>query len=1134
MELLQTALRNFTKSYSVHIFYDKCLLKQLTAAKNNIKETLETELNHIRGLKFVQTVKITFMKQTQENIHVKDVYFNTKPYTIIHNNDIDGSIKLSTEEIINKAAVWLSEGSGWTIDRVLNHYLNISRYEPLNGSSYIELPKELQNSKKGLINIKNNDNECFRWCHIRHLNSGGNEPNRIKKTDKAYISKLNYKNVQFPISLKDYPVIERQNNIKINVFSLENKQPFPIYISKETYKEELNVLLLTENETHHYVYIKDFNRFMFNQTKHSNKKHFCMYCMQCFSTEEVLQNHKSVCLCVNGVQSVKMPDDVILKFKNYHNQLPVPFVIYADFEAVTEKIASVSQNNEKSHTEMYQKHTDCGFAYKVVCCYDDRYTKPVEIYRGENAVNLFIEKMFEEVEYCIETKKEEFNKEMILTKEDEQNFEKSDKCSICNKKITSRQTKVRDHCHITGKYRGSAHQNCNFSFRLTNKIPVIFHNLRGYDGHFIMQEIGKFKENINVIPNNMEKYMAFMIGKNLTFIDSFQFMSSSLEKLVSNLPDDLFEYTAKVFKKCDEFKLMKHKGIYPYDYMDSFEKFNETALPSKECFYSILNDEDITQEEYAHAKEVWNTFELKTMGEYHDLYLKSDVLLLTDVFENFRKTCMQYYGLDPCHYFTSPGLSWDAMLKMTDIKLELINDIDMYQFIEKGMRGGISYIANRYSKANNKYMKMYDDKEDSKYIMYLDANNLYGWAMSQFLPVGGFKWLEKVDNLYKYTDTSKKGLILEVDLVYPKELHNLHNDYPLAPEKIKINEDMLSDYCKKIAEKYNLSVGHVSKLIPNLNDKTKYVVHYRNLKLYQELGLVLSKVHRILEFKQSSWLKEYIDFNTSKRRQAKNDFEKDFFKLMNNSVFGKTMENLRKRVDVRLVTDVGKFKKMISKPTYINSKIFNEDLVAVHKIKECLTLNRPAYIGMCILELSKLLMYDFHYNYIKDKYNDKAMLLFTDTDSLTYEIQAEDVYRDFYKDKHLFDFSDYDRESPCYDTTNKKVIGKMKDEACGVPIAEFVGLRSKMYSYLKDNDEGGKTAKGIKKYVIKKVITHENYKDVLFNIKQMYHNMKTIRSQSHQLGSYNINKVSLSCFDDKRYVSENGINTYAYGHVLIN
>ena len=290
---------------------------------------------------------------------------------------------------------------------------------------------------------------------------------------------------------------------------------------------------------------------------------------------------------------------------------------------------------------------------------------------------------------------------LVLTEVDEQRFKTMDGCHICGEKYTD------------------------------EDIHIIFHNLCGYDGHFIMQQIGDIANkhgytnkkgekqdlNINAIPNNMENI--WPLCNHLTFIDSLQFMSSNLDKLVSNLPKDDLIYTSKVVKG-KRLDLMSKKGVYPYDFMDSFEKFSQTELPTKDQFYSILNDQHITDDEYDHAKKVWKTFNIKTMGECHDLYLVSDVLLLTDVFENFRKTCMQYYKLDPCHYFTSPGLSWDAMLKMTNIKLELMTDIDMFQFIEKGMHGGVSYIANRYGNASNKYIKEYDEKVPSKYIMYLD------------------------------------------------------------------------------------------------------------------------------------------------------------------------------------------------------------------------------------------------------------------------------------------------------------------------------------------------------------------------------------------------------------------------------
>ena len=1149
------ALKGFAKSYEINIRNNRDPFVQMQNTRKGAEHRVITLLNEMKGLKYVETLKVTFEKISADVIVEKSAYFNSTSQTIINEMEIADSLQMSKQNLLNQISRWISEGSGWTIKSVDSHYLNIVLFVPMKGSSYIQLPSELRNSKKGLINMKNEDNECFRWCHIRHINPQDKYPQRIKKIDKQYVEKLDYSGVEFPVGVKHYNKIEKQNSININVFGYENKQPYPIYVSKEKYEDHMELLLVTEKENKHYVLIKDFNRFMYNQTKHEHRKHFCMHCLQCFSSDRVLSNHKENCIQVNGTQAIKMPnkDNNILKFNNFHKQQPVPFVIYADFEAITEKIHGCQQKGNKSYTEAYQRHTDCGYGYKVVCCYDDKYTKPIQLYRGEKAVYKFMENILEEVKYCKRVMKKYFNKPLRMTEENEQEFKKATTCHICDKKYTEKDIRVRDHCHITGKYRGSAHQECNLKLRINpkeRKIPVIFHNLRGYDSHFIMQEIGAIVKkhayknnkgeekqmNINAIPNNMEKYMAFMLGNHLTFIDSFQFMSSSLDKLVSNLPAEALKYTSKRFQK-EKLNLMTRKGIYPYDYMDGFEKFNKTELPTKEEFYSILNNEHISDEDYCHAKKVWNTFQLQTMGEYHNLYLKSDILLLADVFENFRKTCIQYYKLDPCHYFTSPGLSWDAMLKMTNIQLELMTDIDMFQFIEKGMRGGISYIANRYGKANNKYMSKYDENKPSKYIMYLDANNLYGWAMSQYLPTGGFKWLTEKQinkiNLAQYTENSNKGLLIEVNLEYPKELHDLHNDYPLAAERVCVNNNMLSKYCKRIAAKYNISTGLVHKLIPTLSNKEKYVLHYRNLQLYLDLGLKINKVHRVLEFNQSPWLKQYINFNTKKRTQAKNSFEKDFFKLMNNSVFGKTMENIRKRVDVRLITDEKRLLKMVSKPTYVSSKIFNENLVAVHKIKETLTLNRPAYVGMCILDLSKTLMYNFHYNYIKKKYGNKAKLLFTDTDSLTYEIEAEDVYQDFWNDKDRFDNSDYPESSQYFDKTNKKIIGKFKDEACGIPITEFVGLRSKMYSYIKDNQKVGKTAKGIKKNIIKNNIKHEDYKNVLLENKQIHHTMKTIRSINHQLGSYDINKVSLSCFDDKRYISNDGIQSHAYGHYKI-
>ncbi|CAB4009241.1 Gastrula zinc finger [Paramuricea clavata] len=274
---------------------------------------------------------------------------------------------------------------------------------------------------------------------------------------------------------------------------------------------------------------------------------------------------------------------------------------------------------------------------------------------------------------------------MVITPEQEAEFWMTRNCSICGNDLGD--DRVRDHDHVTGLFRGAAHNMCNLKYRITWNVPVVFHNLRGYDSHLIMQEIGKFKMNINVVPNNMEKYISFSLGKSLVFIDSIQFMASSLEALVNNLSPEDFKIVGQRWQG-EDFDLVRQKGIFPYEYLDSISKLDSEGLPSKDKFYSSLYESEVKDEDYERAQKVWDHFGMKTMRDYHDLYLETDVLLLADVFENFRKTCLENYKLDPAHYISAPSLSWDAFLKQSGEEIELVSDMDMFQFFEKGMRGG--------------------------------------------------------------------------------------------------------------------------------------------------------------------------------------------------------------------------------------------------------------------------------------------------------------------------------------------------------------------------------------------------------------------------------------------------------------
>ena len=311
---------------------------------------------------------------------------------------------------------------------------------------------------------------------------------------------------------------------------------------------------------------------------------------------------------------------------------------------------------------------------------------------------------------------------------------------------------------------------------------------------------------------------------------------------------ELIERFASTYEFCngdlDKFILLLRKGVYPYEYMDNWERFNETSLPNKESFYSSLNMENIDGIDYRDGNNVFKKFKLKNLGEYHDLYVQSDTLLLADVFENYRKTCIEVYELDPANFISVPGLAWQACLKKANVKLELLTDYDMLLMVQEGIRGGICHAIHRHAKANNKYIKNYGKNKESSYIQYLDANNLYGWAMSQKVPVNGFKWINDVTRIdeqfiQNYDEDSDKAYTLEVDVKYPKKLHDLHCDLPFLPERMKI------DKCKK--------------LVCNLRNKKKYVVHIRSLKQALNHGLKLKKVHRIIEFNQKAWLIEYIE-----------------------------------------------------------------------------------------------------------------------------------------------------------------------------------------------------------------------------------------------------------------------------------
>lgn len=832
--------------------------------------------------------------------------------------------------------------------------------------------------------------------------------------------------------------------------------------------------------------------------------------------------------CGKVVTLMPTPEKSVLEFKGHQRQMDVPFVIYADFECVLEQIDTYVS----SKTKYIKKHIPCSFSYYVKCSYNDALDK-FKIYTGEDASKIFVECIYSECELIYNNYLSNKLKMDNLSPSEILIFNNAINCHICDKNLGN--DRVRDHCHISGKFRGASHNLCNIKYQIPKFIPVYFHNYSAYDSHLFVKELAtKPSARFTVIPLNKEVYISLSHFTKMNdshdleirFLDTMRFMGDSLDSLANNLTDNDFRTIKNHFQTSKEFDLMKKKGIFPYEYLNSFQKLNDCQLPSRSDFFNKLNNRECSVEEYLHATEVWNTFKCSTLRDYLELYLKTDVLLLTDVFENFRKVCKSIYNLDPSQYYTAPGLSWDAMLKTTNIKLDLLTDVDMYNFFKKAIRGGIVQCVKRHSKANNKYLDDFDNSKPSEFLMYLDANNLYGWAMSEYLPHGCFRWLT-IDELNldpkSIGDDSDDGYVYEVDLEYPAHLHNSHNDLPFCAENKQIGK------------------SKVKKLITDFSPKDSYVIHYRVLKQCLDKGLILKKVHRILAFKQSPWLKSYIDLNTHYRTQAKNEFEKKFFKLLNNAVYGKTMENVDKRKDVKLVTNWHRSncnrlgaQNWISKTNFHSISIFSEDMVAIQMKRVKTYYDKPIYLGFSVLELSKLKMYDFHYGYMQSKFKTNFELNYMDTDSFIYTIKTEDFYNDIKPDiAQHFDTANFPAENKYkIPLVNNKVLGMMKDENCGKVMKEFVGLRSKMYSINIQNDKDIKKSKGVRKCVLSKY-SIDSYRHCLFNKCSISDNMLTFKSKIHQIYTANLNKVILSYEDDKRKIKSDGINTYAWYHYEI-
>jgi hypothetical protein len=1156
------------------------------------------------------SIKFQRIKNTKDGKIYLTNYANSATFLMTSKDTIKLCIYATIDEFFK---VLLNAESPYKYDKIFHFRYNVAYqkkklFKNPNAGSYIALPEKVNNSKS-CINVKNLDDKCIEYCIMAFLfhnelvkTKKMNDPTRYKK----YFDKIKRPdNITYPINLgTDVQPYEKLNDLCINIYQiLENNNTFiNIYQSKYNSKPEnkhLNLLLITDNEkdNSHLVLIKDFSRFSNHFVLNKkNKTYLCENCLiKQFPTKEQCAEHYT--RCIKNIQTkVKLPKKgSVMTFQNFNHEFQHPFFCTADFESTLLPIKKEDPMNTE-FLQRYQKHVPNSYGIKFNCMHD-KYSKPIRINTNPDPETLlkdFVEDLESYAKYAYQLTKSHLNiHDPNFTKGTKlyTNHMDATQCSRCNCNFTETNKKVAHHDHINGNFLSTLCEKCNNNYRYKKFLPVILHNLKGYDSHLFVKALYKYgyvdtvKDNvISCIPNTEQQYISFSknivvghytdslthktkeISYEIRFIDSFSFMASSIEKIADSIKGknkeitpklikqwrNSFKYCSEQFKNDDQFLTMISKGIYPYDYIDSYDKLNSQTLPSSKDFYSKLNNSSISDKDYKTALNNYKILDCKSFMDYHKYYLTSDVLLLTDIWNNFISKSMNAYNLDPTYYYTAPSLSWDAFLKSAlingkQLELELLSDIDKYNFVESGIRGGLSQISTRYAKANNPDIKnkehIYVKDIETSQIFYLDANNLYGHAMTQFLPYKNFEWNQDIwtkEKIIKLGDKDDIGYLFEVDLSIHEDLHDYFNNYTPLPinKKVKI-KDINQKYTQNITEKQKekkcKSLYHeqnITKLCCDLSPRKKYVVHYRMLKLALNLGFTLDKVHRVLQFNQAPFMKDYILKNTEFRKQANNDFEKDFYKLLNNSAYGKTMENVRNRIDFKLINSVNKLDKAKRLKRFT---IFDEksDLIGLHLSKCSVTLNKPIYIGQCVLDDSKHLMFDFHYNFVHKHVGiENFNLLFTDTDSLCYHIRNKNFYDIMDKHRDEFDLSSFPKDHRLYDPTNEKVIGKFKVEYSGIELIEFVGLRSKVYSILKDKekDQYSKKLKGIKSYVVENDITHQKYLDTLRTGIDYYVWQNSIRTFKHEIYTITQQKKALSRSDDKVYICNDNIHTYTHGH----
>lgn len=1182
-ELYEEGLEGKIKKFKFKIDSEACgldLEKAFNCVENNIKNLLRREFSMLGSLRFRIIFVGIFHKYAEEKL---DVIEGVKSFCsgfkiLLDDSQVEEKFLECKYDINRQTSEFEKQTSGWSMEKVVDFYVDVIKYSPLSGGSYLALPENLKR-KNALLNIIAVEQNCFLLCVAAKF-FGHLVPKSFKNDENfytPYLEKFNVQGIKFPVNYHDIERFEKKNFDKFNfsifvyTYDLKTKKYGVFYTSKTRGDNFVDLLLLVGEKNAHFVLIKKLSRLLRSSlTKNKCEMELCRYCLKRFNSKEDFKNHEEIgCLKTKVI----IPREPVLRFKKRWAQVKQDFVAYGDIESLCVPILGCQQNPNISYTENVQAHVPFLCAYKFVSFNDDSFLDNLRMFEGQNCVDSLVKKIYEDCQYIYFKYFFEIYKCSKIPLETLKIYLERN-CFICGEPL-ERLTRKRgsdkkprkerlhlDHHHswpddknlplddeddfprelFRGNTRGVVHDVCNSKYCAKAMLCIIFHNLGAYDGHFILNSISKLKlGTLDVLAKTNERYLVIIwkikfAGKTfeIRFIDSIKFISSSLSSIIDSC--ESFPVTEEIFQQyfptVKFSKDVTKKQFLPYDYFTSFEVLDETDFPVKEAFYNKMLDKNISEEDYKFAKNMYERLGCKKLIDYVKFYLFCDCILFLDCFEYFRKLIRKTFKLECWAYVSLPSMALDAALLVTKEEVPLLENSEMISFFTRGRRGGLCVGNTHYFEANNEYAGGYEEEKGRKsYCLDFDAVSLYGFIQAEKkLPYSDFKWIDEetknflMENISKMSGNENVGYFLECDVEYCENLHDLHSHFPLL-----INREKM------------LCGGE--KLLATLFDKKNYIGHYTLFIQAVQKGLKLKKIHRGVSFTQKNWLKPYIDLNLKMRAKANTcELYQKIWKIFCNSLYGKLCECVEKHTNFKLIFNKNekiskkedlKNLKIISNPLLKDVCFFSKDLIGIEIAKTSVTFNRPFHQACAILDLAKVHMGYLYYDVLGSLFPNSLELIYTDSDSLVVKIFDVDPYQIIKQNICFFDTSNF-TENNIFDIPlqNRKVGGLLNVESGAKIIKSFTYLRPKCYAIEYFNDEFApkRRAKGVSNLVINK-LGYQDYLDSMRNHKTIFKNMYRISSKNHELFLVNYSKKSLVFGCTKRFFNESG--SLPYGHYLI-